>query len=229
MASVLKMRIEAFGDRTFNNSLGHYDAMINPDKLTLDRRIKYNDQQAPDKSQASSKYKYSPAATLNFDLVLDCTGIVDSKRLDLADEIDQLLKLIYDYKSEQHRPAFVKITWGLGEPFRGVLTKCHTTYNLFDPDGVPLRATLQLSFSSYMDPKQIAKYEAKESPDMTHLVDVVQGDTLPGLSQRVYDNSDYTVQLAAFNGLNKFRQLKPGSVLTFPPIVPDDGNQGVNQ
>lgn len=51
------------------------------------------------------------------------------------------------------------------------------------------------------------------------------GDTLPGLSQKIYNSCDYYVQLAEFNGLDKFRQLQPGMRLIFPPVITPMVNQ----
>lgn len=221
MGSIIKMRIEAFSDKTFSAKAGSYDVMINPDTIKLDRTIEYNTEQSPDSSQPSSTYKRSPAANLSFDLTIDCTGIVDAKRTDLPTEIKQLSDVVYDYHGKIHRPNFVKMSWGLGQTFYGVLTSFNTSYTLFNPDGVPLRAKVSLAFTSYLDPVTVSKKEANSSPDLTHLVDVVRGDSLPSLSQRIYNKSDYYVQLAEFNGLDKFRQLQPGMQLTFPPVVAD--------
>ena len=225
MGNIIKMRIEAFSDRMFKSTVGYYDAMINPDSIKLDRSIEYNTEQAPDKSHPPIKYKKTPGSTRSFDLTLDCTGIVDTKRRDLPKEIAQLLDVVYDYHGGIHRPNFVQIRWGIGETFKGVLTSFNTSYTLFNPDGVPLRAKVSLAFTSYLDPVTVAKKEDKNSPDLTHLVDVVCGDSLPSLSQKIYNTSDYYVQLAEFNGLDKFRQLQPGTQLTFPPIVAEDTAQ----
>lgn len=222
--SVTKMAITAYKDKAFKDKAGLYEAMINPDKISLNRSIEYNAQQAPDSSEPSQKYKHTPASSLSFDLVLDCTGVVDTKRLDLPDEIKKLQDLVYDFHGDIHRPYFVVLRWGIGQTYKGVLNTFNTNYSLFDPDGIPLRATLSLSFTSYLDPKSVANEETKNSPDLTHRVSVVAGDSLPGLSQRVYDKPDYYIQLAEFNGLNKFRHIRPGSQLVFPPIVPDDSS-----
>jgi len=219
MGSIIKMRIQAFSDRGFSNKAGNYDVMINPDTIKLDRAIEYNTEQTPDSSQSSSKYKKTPGSNLSFDLTIDCTGIVDAKRTDLPKEIKQLLNVVYDYHGDIHRPNFVQLVWGLGETYKGVLTTFNTTYSLFNPDGIPLRAKISLAFTSYLDPITVEKENRKNSPDLTHLIDVVLGDSLPSLSQKTYNTSDYYVQLAEFNGLDKFRQLQPGTQLIFPPIV----------
>ncbi|MDD5754258.1 MAG: LysM peptidoglycan-binding domain-containing protein [Methylococcales bacterium] len=225
MGEITKMRIDAFSDGTFKSKAGSYDAMINPDTIKLDRSIEYTTEQAPDKSKASSKYKKTPGSTLSFELTLDCTGVVDAKRTDLPKDLKQLQAIVYDYNGSIHRPNFVQIRWGLIETFQGVLTTFNTSYTLFDPDGVPLRAKISLAFTSYLDPTTAAKMEGNQSPDLTHIVNVVRGDSLSGLSQRIYDTPDYYVQLAEFNKLDKFRQLQPGMQLIVPPLVTQGKSQ----
>jgi nucleoid-associated protein YgaU len=58
------------------------------------------------------------------------------------------------------------------------------------------------------------------STDITQLVDVVDGDTLPNLAQQIYGRSDdgLLLSIAKYNKLNKFRNLEPGIQLLFPPI-----------
>ncbi len=227
--SVMKMIITGYKDRTFSEKAGTYEAMINPDKISYERGIQYNNAQAPGSSEPSQKYKNSPETTLSFDLLLDCTGVVDSKRLDLPKELKNLQDLVYDYHGDIHRPYFLILRWGIGETFKCILKTFNTDYTLFDPDGIPLRAKVSMKFDSYLDPKGVAKEEQKSSPDLTHRVDVVAGDSLPVLSQRVYDKPDYYVQLAEFNGLNKFRHIQPGSQLIFPPVVPDNSSQNSSE
>ena len=50
------------------------------------------------------------------------------------------------------------------------------------------------------------------------ILQVVDGDTLPLLCNKIYKDSSYYIQVAKFNGLNKFRNLKPGTKLKFPPL-----------
>ncbi len=219
------MGIVAFKDSKFTSKVSSYEVMLNPETIKENRSIKYNTEQVPDSSEPSIKYQMTPATTLSFDLLLDCTGVVDAKRIDLAKEIKSLLDVVYDYHGDIHRPNFVQINWGIGETFQGVLSSFDTSYTLFKPDGTPLRAKISLSFTSYLDPTTVAKKEKTSSPDLSHLVNVVLGDTLPDLSQRIYNTPDYYVQLAAFNHLDKFRQLPFGMQLVFPPVITQGSTQ----
>jgi len=227
--SIIKMVITGYKDRAFKDKAGQYETMLNPHTVNLKRAIRYNTEQAPNSSETSQKYKDTPSTTLDFELLLDCTGVVDAKRLNLPAEVTKLQDLVYDYHGDIHRPYFVIIRWGIGETFQGVLNTFDISYTLFDPNGIPLRAKISLKFSSYIDAKALAIEESKNSPDLTHSVSVVAGDSLPGLSQRLYDTPDYYVQLAQFNGLNKFRHIAPGRQLVFPPIVADTSTNDTSE
>jgi nucleoid-associated protein YgaU len=48
---------------------------------------------------------------------------------------------------------------------------------------------------------------------------VKEGDQLPELCQQIYNDDSYYIQIAKYNGLDKFRDLTPRSQLIFPTIV----------
>ncbi|GGB79217.1 hypothetical protein GCM10007424_19220 [Flavobacterium suaedae] len=215
------MQITGYTDEGFSLPFSGqpYTFMVNPDNIKWQRGIDYNEQQAPNTSSPSQKYKSTPCEKLSFDIVIDCTGIIDPKRTDMAKEISDLEKIIYTYNGDIHRPNFVKVQWGKNIVFKGVLTSMDSSYTLFKPDGSPLRAKISLSFSEYTDPKTVAKEDSQKSPDITHLVTVEEGMTLPQLCEKVWKEDSYYIHVAKFNGLNKFRKLKGGSKLIFPPII----------
>ncbi len=217
-ASLEYMKITGYEDNDFQNEVGSaYEMMINPDTLKWQKSIDYNSLQAADSSAPDLKYKSTPSATLGFDVVIDATGIVDSKRVDLATEVQNLENTVYAYQGKSHRPNFVKIQWG-NIVFECVCKTFNTNYTLFKPDGTPLRAKITLSFTEYVSPSRRKKLEGKESPDITHSVQVKEGDSLPSLCNKTWGDPFLYVQVAEFNGLNKFRGLKSGELLIFPPI-----------
>lgn len=220
-ASLELLKITGYTDEEFQTAFegSPYSVMINPESIKLQRAIEYNEQQAPDSSSASQKYKSTPSDKLNFEIVIDCTGIVDAKRINMATEIAALEKIVFTYNGKIHRPNFVKIQWGKNITFKGVLVSFDTSYTLFRPDGSPLRAKISLGFSQYISPSTLSKKQASTSPDITHLVTVEDGMTLPQLCNRVWHDEKNYVQVAKYNGLNKFRNLKGIQELIFPPII----------
>lgn len=214
------MQITGYTDENFTSAFSGapYTCIMNPETLKWQKNIQYNEQQAPNTSSASQKYKSTPSDKLNFEIVIDATGIVDAKRTDLYNEIEKLENIIFTYNGKIHRPNFVKIQWGKDFIFKGVLTSFDTSYTLFKPNGSPLRAKVSLSFSQYIAPKTVKKQDNQQSPDITHLVTVEEGMTLPQLCDKVWKDEKYYIQVAKYNGLNKFRNLKGIQKLIFPPI-----------
>jgi hypothetical protein len=221
MPDLQPMQIAGFSDENFQSSVGEpYKVLINPESVKLQRSIDYNEQQPPDSSTASQKYKHTASDKLSFDIVIDCTGIVDSTRTNMATEISTLENIVFIYQGKIHRPNYVQIIWGKNTMFQGVLNTMDISYTLFRPDGSPLRAKVSMTFSQYLSPALASKKQGDESPDLTHLVTVTDGLSLPQMCQQIWNNENYYVQVAKFNGLNKFRNLKGISTMAFPPIIP---------
>jgi hypothetical protein len=137
----------------------------------------------------------------------------------MKDEINALTKIIYDYNGEIHRPNFVMVQWGQSLLFKGVLASYDISYTLFNPDGNPLRAKVSLAFTQYISPAAACECNKDSSPDISHLVTVTEGVSLPSLCEKVWNDESYYVQVARYNGLNKFRNLSGVRQLIFPPII----------
>ena len=219
--SLEMMKITGYKDKGFSSKISGnpYVLMMNPTELKWNGKIEYTDQSVPDSITPSQKYKFSSNKKLNISIDIDCTGIVDSKRVNMEKEISALSTIVYDYNGEIHRSNFVKIQWGKDFIFKGVLKSMDVTYNLFKPDGSPLRAKVNLDFDNYMSITTANQKAKKKSPDVTHLVNVVEGDTLPQLCDKTWEDSSYYIKVAEYNKLNKFRQLMGGQQLVFPPII----------
>ena len=93
-----------------------------------------------------------------------------------------------------------------------------TTYTLFKPSGYPLRAKVALSFVEAVSKAESELLSNRSSPDLTHLIEVRDGDTLPLLCKSIYGDPGYYLDIARFNNLTDFRNLKPGTKLSFPPL-----------
>ena len=92
------------------------------------------------------------------------------------------------------------------------------SYNLFKPDGAPLRAKLSASFSQYLTQEESNKIANKNSPDLTHVRTIREGDRLAMICEEIYGDPSYYLQVARLNGLTNISQLTPGTQISFPPI-----------
>lgn len=215
------MKITGYTDEQFTTMLSGdpYTVMINPDSIKWQHQIGYNKKQASGSSSTSQRYENTPSETLSFDIVIDCTGVVDAARVNMGTEIKALETIIYKYNGDIHRPNFVKIQWGQNLSFNGVMTNYDISYTVFNPSGNPLRAKISLSFSQYIAPATVSKLDGDSSPDISHTITVADGMTLPQLCQQVWRNNLYYIQVAKYNKLNKFRSLTGVKQLIFPPII----------
>lgn len=213
--------ITGYTDEEFQDAVEGqpYEAMLNPESITWNRGVNYEEEQTPNSSSPSQRYESTPSDTLNFDIVIDCTGVVDSTRTNMDTELTALENICYTYNGSIHRPNYVRVQWGENFVFKGVLTSFNTTYSLFKPDGSPLRVKISLGFSLYVSPTTVEKMDAQESPDITHYVTVEQGMTLPQLCKKVWNDDSHYIQVARYNQLNKFRNMAGIETLIFPPII----------
>ncbi|SFR39638.1 hypothetical protein SAMN04488005_1392 [Yoonia tamlensis] len=166
------------------------------------------------------KFSGSDPEEVSFTLTLDGTGVVPAAAdTTVAAQIDKLRNIAYTYSGDDHEPDAVQIDWGTElKGFQGRLTSLDIDYTLFDPDGAPLRATMKLKFIEALTDAQVALEANNQSPDLTHLVRVVEGDTLPLLCERIYKDVGKYLEIARFNDLDGFARLKPDTLLRFPPM-----------
>lgn len=83
---------------------------------------------------------------------------------------------------------------------------------------MPIRAVANTTFKGSIEERKRTALEKKSSPDLTHILQVKAGDTLPLMCKKVYGDPKYYLQVADVNGLGNFRRLEPGMELVFPPI-----------
>lgn len=215
--STSKMLIKAYGKPDFTDARGEYTVRVNPEQYSQDFPIQYAEQGSAGGGNVPLQFKYLGPSSLNFELIFDATGAIPNSASDLAAEIQSFLAIVYDYQGTIHEPYYLKIYWGK-LAFGARLTSLKLDYTLFRPDGSPLRAKAAVTFKSYVDPATLAKQEDRKSADLTHVLTVKAGDTLPLLCDRIYGDATLYPKVAAANGLTHFRVLRPGTRLVFPPL-----------
>jgi len=193
-----------------------FEVQLNPSDFKLGQGIKYSTENVLGQPAKAPKFKGSEDETMSFDIVLDATGVVEDSQ-DIMSQIESLNQVCYKYVGDKHQPNVVQLVWGSFK-FNGRLTTMNTNFTLFKPSGEPLRAKIALKFTNYISVKEEAAKTKRSSPDLTHLVEVKAGDSLPLLCDRIYQNSSYYLEVAKVNGITNFRNIKPGSRLNFPPL-----------
>lgn len=209
----------AYTDGKFGAEIGSYTVLLEPDTFKFDKAIEYAEDGQPGAIGGNVKFVRYRAENLSFKFTVDCTGIVEGTQESdqVYDEIQKVENLLYIYNSDGHRPSYVKIVYG-AVLFKGQVKKMDVDYTLFDVNGVPLRASVALTFAGYRSSEEERNKFSKQSPDMSRLITVKDGDTLPYLCYRIYGDSLLVREVARFNDLNGFRDIPAGTELLFPPL-----------
>jgi hypothetical protein len=158
--------------------------------------------------------------TLTLELFFDTThdGMGEDARdvRNLTDPFYRLIKI----QRQTHAPPRVRFVWGVGISFKAIVEQVEQTFELFSPTGVPLRATLSVTFREYKTlEEQIAELKP-ESTDHTKQLTVRAGDTLPGLAWLEYGDPNLWRVIADANVDAVRDPLRPpaGAVLALPPL-----------
>ncbi|MCM8535061.1 MAG: LysM peptidoglycan-binding domain-containing protein [Lentisphaeraceae bacterium] len=228
-----KLKIEAFEDADCNTAVsdGTFELTYNPDSYSVDYETCYRTTKNIGASGSSHKLEMMKPKSFSFKFILDGTllslSVEDSMNIaknaeyvskeKVTNDIAKLVGLMGTFEGETHRPYYCKISWGsLTE--HTVMKKMSVNYTMFSASGMPMRAEVNATFEQTMSDSFRKKQEDTQSPDLSHFHVVKEGDTLPGLCQKYYDDFTHYVDVAAFNELANFRQLKAGTPLTFPPL-----------
>lgn len=199
-----------------------FTVMLNPGSVKHSTGIDYNKKKGQGAAASQLKFASVGEETLSFSIVIDATGAVPSESSGgtpgVAAQLRLLNGVVYDYDGIQHEPSNVRVLWGQ-LIFFGRLTRLETEFTLFKPSGDPLRAKVSLSFLGAISKDAEKLVANRSSPDLSHVVEVRDGDTLPLLCQRIYGDDAYYMDVARFNGLPALRSLKPGTTLQFPPLA----------
>jgi hypothetical protein len=215
-----------------------YVLQVNPSTYTLNKSIVYSRLTGQGDTATESLYKHTAPASLSFEFLFDGTGVVPApseigdvplvgaiasklsggpKGFEVIQEIRKFDRLVHEFDGKIHRPRELLLVWGT-LAFPCVLTSASYRYTLFRPDGSPLRAIASCSFCEHVPRSLKERQKNATSPDLTHLRDVRDGDTLPAMAHEIYGKPELYLEVARVNKLVNFRRLRSASRVAFPPV-----------
>ena len=228
---LIKLRIKAYSDEQFSEKVadGEFQTLLNPESYKFNYKIEQNEEQASGTSGAAPRFNKALPEDLELEFLFDRTGVVanysqtgggsnfSDEGSGIIDDIDHFKNVVFDYNGNEHRPNYLMIAWGT-LLFKGTLSEMDITFKLFKPDGTPLRAVANATFKGFVEDNLRVAKENNSSPDLTHIREVKDGDTLPLMTHRIYGDSKYYLKVAKANNITNFRKLKVGEKIFFPPL-----------
>lgn len=226
-----KERLEDWG-----NSI---EALFNPSEFGLSQTVTWETQFAggPEAGFSWQEFRQRSPETLTINLFFDTyekhgggfslkslAPAVPGASLFLSPEAtsvkeytDQIAELA-QINQELHRPPMCKLTWGNFEIFRGVLNSLSQQFTMFMPDGTPVRATVDCTFTEYMT-EGVTRSRELHSADVPKTHCVRDNETLQSIAAQKYNDPTLWRRIARANNLVNPRALKPGTVLIIPTLT----------
>jgi len=193
-------------------------AMFNPENIAINEIIVYDDKNAIGKAGATPAFKNTKPRTFTIELTLDGTGVnTNGVKIPVTAQVLLFRACTTSINGLIHKPNYLLLQYGLFI-CNCALTSSTVTYTMFDMFGLPIRAKISATFQEFTPNTFGSIMSMLSSPDLTHEVTVKQWDILPLLTNQVYKDQNYYLQVAKANKLKNFRRLTAGATLIFPPI-----------
>lgn len=215
-----KMSLYAYTDGAYKTKHAEkITLLLNPESVKFSKDILYRDDKQLGAIGGGTRFERYKPETLSFDVVIDCTGMVEgTSDSDTAyGKVKELEDALYSYNSEGHRPSYVAITYG-ELLFKGQLSEMKSSYNLFNQSGEPIRAKVSFVFTGFRGSEEERKKFSKLSPDMSRMITLKDGETLATICHHIYGDSQLVTEVARFNNLVGFRGIAAGTEIILPPL-----------
>jgi hypothetical protein len=193
--------------------LGPVPLRFNPTDYKVSKSNTFAEIPIPGLETPPLQYVRGGNDTLTLQALVDTSDTLEDVGVKYVERLRRLM--VPD--SELHAPPIVRFVWH-ETVFTGVLEKLDVSYLLFQPDGVPLRAQLDITLKQWRPAAEQVNDPPRSSPTVEKSYVVRRGDTLSSIAATVYRRPGAWRELARANGIGDPRELRPGRVLTVPRL-----------
>jgi hypothetical protein len=196
------------------------EVLFNPTDYRLSKSNQFAEVAVPGLSAPLLQFGRGNAETLTMQLFFDTH---DSRYADGRYGADQDVRIftarvtdMMKINSALHAPPICQFSWGHFN-FLAVVQQADVRFTLFLPTGVPVRATVDVTFKQFYDGSNEAA--TNQSANFTKHYVVQPGDTLAAIAAEKYEDPAKWRPIAEANRLDNPLSIRPGQVLVIPPIL----------
>lgn len=196
------------------------DVLFNPTEYRVSKSNQFAEVAIPGLGAPMLQFGHGNAQTLSMQLFFDTydpQAANDSrytKNQDVRDQTKQVTNLLR-INENLHAPPICRFSWG-HFVFTGVLQQADVRFTLFLHNGVPVRATVDVTFKEFNDGVQ--QTGLLQSANFVKQYIVHTGDTLSGIAAELYHDATRWRPIAEANNIDNPLVLQPGRVLIIPAI-----------
>lgn len=192
--------------------------MFNPYEYTVTKQNTYKEERQNRSDVPSFEFEKAGPQTLQLKLIFD-TYEDDS---DVSLKTNKLWKLMESKtrregnRTKKVPPPEVAFEWGVFR-FVAVITKMVQKFTLFKPDGTPVRAEIDVTFTQHKDLNDYPNQNPTSGGgDIERVWRVIAGDRIDTIAYAVYGDAKGWRAIAEYNELDDPLNLKAGQQLIIP-------------
>lgn len=202
--------------------------LFNPKELNIEKSNQFAEMNIPGLPSPLFQFVRGNARTVTMDLFFDTYENMENRdvriftdRITGWDGGSMLSKLpngakgLMDIDSDLHAPPVCLFIWGTFV-FQCIIERVSKRFTMFLPEGIPVRATLNVTLKEYREVEVQLKEIALQSADLTKRWVVTQGDSFWSIAAKEYGNPKDWRLIAEANGIDNPRLLNPGRELVIP-------------
>lgn len=196
------------------------ECMFNPKEYTFSKQNKWQEKPAKKKGVAHLEFGGGAPANLKLQLLFDTYEEHGKNRA--GEDVRQYTKGLWDMMKidpGKKEPPHVRFEWGDFWSFEAVIESISQKFVLFDQEGRPLRAILDVGFKQIKDEGQYPRQNPTSggSPD-ERVRTVREGETLMSIAYEEYGIADEWRNLADHNRVEDPLRPTPGQILIVKPL-----------
>jgi nucleoid-associated protein YgaU len=202
------------------------DVLFNPEEYTVQREVNWAQAAIPGLSAPLLQFVNGAMQTLEMELLVDTRESHGSASAgsDVREQTSKVIGLM-NIDATTHAPPPLLFAWG-SLTFTCVLTRATQRFIMFRPDGVPIRARLQVTFNEFRNVELEAEEIKRETADYSKRHTVGQDETLASIAAATYGDSAMWRPIAIRNAIDDPRELALGLQLAIPPLPYRDPESG---
>ncbi len=234
--SLIKARFDVFKS---DGSLAYFiPVQFNPTELAYAKSNQIAEIAIPGLDSPVLQYVYGNAETIQLELFFDVTDFAEGHIAVSVTEMTDRIYGLMKQERETHAPPKCRFAWGMPTAsgpamaaasggaeasaapfwFSCVVESVDRRFTMFNSDGVPIRARLNVRLREYKTVDQMVARLG--SADHSKARVLKRGQRLEQISTAEYETPSQWRRIARTNDIDDPRRVEPGTLLRVPPVRP---------
>lgn len=217
--------------KIITDNLKVIEVMFNPTEYNLDSGVNYSNLNVPGLDGPITQFISGAQDSLSIQLMFNTyqppsydpvqKRVVKKKDSEIEDVTSYTSKIynLTKIAGILHRPPVCIFKWG-SLSFKGVVTSVKQKFTMFLESGKPVRALVDVTFASVLDPILSKKSSPWESPDRTKYRTLDESSSLWRLAFEEYDDVEKWKEICRANGIDNPLDIYAGMEIKLPPLKP---------